>query len=142
MSQKAEPPPPGAIVVHSLADARAALDAAIAAGATVHLFSPPGFASYGGVGLFHALVRAVGARDADGRVTMILDCDDAPGHVLSGLREGVRDFVFTGRGSARERLRAILDREGARLWPRPKQALDLGAVDDRDAACCAWLAGD
>ena len=76
------------ITIHSLDDARAALDAA-PAGIPVRLHSPPGAAGHQGIGWWQALLRLL-AEDFPGReVEAVLDCGDSPGLALAALRAGV-----------------------------------------------------
>ena len=49
----------------------------------------------------------------------ILDCGDAPGHVLAALRAGVRAVVFTGDAGTRARLADIAAARGAVVLAGP-----------------------
>lgn len=126
------------VVVHSLAQARAALTAAAALGKDVTLTSAPGAGSYAGPGWFKALtdeaMRAVPAA----RCTVVLDCGAAPGMALAALRLGLKRLRFTGAAEAARRLEAL----GATLESGDESVLDLRGVRRPEARCRAWLAGD
>ena len=68
-----------------------------------------------------------------------LDCDGAPGHVLAGLRVGLKLLVFGGNGATRDRLLDIAGQSGATLIARPLAALDLIHHKDALASCRATL---
>ncbi len=128
------------IVVHSLADAHAAVKAAAALGVPVTLMSAPGAALYVGPLWFKALVREACAAAPEARVTAVLDCADAPGAVLAALRAGLKCVRFSGTGEVRERLAAIAAAEGASLDDDVPADLDLGDERDAEAACRAIFA--
>jgi hypothetical protein len=128
-----------AIIIHGLADARAALAAAQALRVPVSLISAPGGGSYAGPGWFNEVVRAACEAYPDVSVTAILDCDDAPGHALGAFRAGTRAVRFTGRADVAERLRDIADSLGAELITDEIETLDLRGHRDLVAACKAWL---
>jgi hypothetical protein len=104
-------------VVGSLAEARAAL--AEAAGRPVVLVSPPGAASYLGVGYYRALVDVVRAEFPGAKIEAVMDCGDAPGFALSALRTGFRVIVLRGDPRARARVASIARAAGAKLLARP-----------------------
>jgi hypothetical protein len=128
-----------AIVVHGLADARAALVAAQALRVPLTLISGPGGGSYGGPGWFNAVVREAKAAFPDVRVTAILDCADAPGHALGAFRAGARAVRFSGRADVAAKLRDVATDVGAQLITDDVEALDLRGERDPVAACTAWL---
>lgn len=106
-------------VVHSLAEARAALAAGRAAGLPVVLVSPPGAAAYIGVGYFWAVVEAARAEFSEISIEAVMDCGEAPGFALSALRTGFRTVVLRGDPRARARVAAIARGLGGRLLARP-----------------------
>ena len=128
-----------AIVIHSLADARAALAAAHALGVPVTLISGPGGGSYAGPAWFNEVVRAAREAFPGVAVTAILDCDDAPSHALGAFRAGTQAVRFTGREDVAEKLRDIAEALGAELITEDVETLDLRAHLDPVAACAAWL---
>jgi len=112
---------PPAVIIHGLADARAAL----APHRPVTLLSAPGAASYAGCGWWRAVVAAALAGHPGAAVPDALDCAGAPGRALEALSLGCRLLVLypcpawagvAGRAAA----------QGASLLDRPPPALDLG----------------
>jgi hypothetical protein len=101
-----------AVIIHGWADARTAL---AGARGRLTLVSAPGAGGYAGAAWFAAL--AAQGQAAFPRVAQrwVLDCADAPGHVLAALRAGVRAVVFTGAADARARLASIAASSGAEL---------------------------
>lgn len=134
--------PAPAVLVRSLADARAALEAAAETGGVVRLESAPEAAAAGGPAWFAALVRAAAEEVPGARFEAVLDCGDAAGHAMAGLRAGLGIVRFTGRADVRRRLAGIAAKEGARIeGARRARALDLDAVPARDRAAVLrrWL---
>lgn len=129
-----------AIIVHSLAHARAALRAASAHGVPVTLFSGPGAAGYAGPEWFRELIAAATAEHPDTQVTAVLDCGAAPGHALAALRAGLKAIRIEADPAVRRRIAELAADYGARVAPAVgDDALDLAAAVDPDAACHAWL---
>jgi acyl-CoA reductase-like NAD-dependent aldehyde dehydrogenase len=130
-----------AVIIHSLADARAALAAAAALGVPVTLASAPGASAYVGPAWFQELVALAAAEVPEADVEAVIDCADRPGDVLLALRLGLRRVRFTGRKAVAEKLAAIAGQSGATLVTGRLRALDLLDAADPEAACRAWLAG-
>jgi hypothetical protein len=126
---------PPAVIVHGLAQARAAL----APGLPVTLLSAPGAACYAGVGWWRALVAqaaAGGAAPPD-----ILDCADAPGRALEALRRGQRLLVLHVRASSVfEDIAGRAMVLGAVVLPEAPRALDL-AARGAERRLLDWLSG-
>jgi len=131
------------IIIHSLAHARAALDAATALGVPVTLASAAGAGGYAGPLWFKALIEAA-LRDHPGvSAAAVLDCGDEAGTTLGALRAGIKHIRFTGRGDVRERLAAIAASLGATIESgAPPPALDLLDASDPARLCHAYLAGN
>src|SRR3954469_16981665 len=137
-----------AIVVHSLAHAVAALQAAAEAGRPVLLLSAVDAGLSSGAGWWRQVIAA--ARDSVPAVqaAALLDCGDDAGAAQAALRAGVEAIVFSGPVEVAERLADIArQRERRVLTERPSPALDLG--DDFFAPpealrrrCLAILGGD
>jgi len=130
------------IIVHSLAEAVAALEAAQALAMTVTLVSPAGAAAVAGPAWFAALLgearRAVPGASFRG----VLDCADAAGYALAALRHGVPAIAFDGAPDAAAKLRDIAVQCGAEIIAVDfATALDLRGHSDAAAACRTWLAG-
>ena len=123
------------VIVHDLAQSRAALAAAEAAGAEITLLSPPGAAAFWGPLYFQSLMRLAAEAHPAARFTAVLDCADRPGDVLASLRQGLADLVFHGRGDVRDKLAAIAEARGARLLMPLAADLDLSTERDPAAAC-------
>lgn len=129
------------IVIHGLADAVAALEAARALDVEIILLSAPGAAAFAGPAWFREVVTQAGAAVPEARCEAVLDCGDAPGHALAALREGVTAIAFDGSTDAAMKIRAIAEQLGCRVIDIDyARAFDLGASDDPAAACRAWLA--
>ncbi len=78
------------IVVRSLAEARAALEAARKNGVGVTLESPAAAAGYHGIGWWLALTESLARDISDVTFDTVLDCGTAPGFALEALRAGVK----------------------------------------------------
>ena len=121
------------IVVHSLAQATAALKAAAGAGRSVVIASPPGAGSYVGPGWFGSMVDAARQAVPDASFSALLDCADDVGAALAAIRSEVEGVVFTGRADVARRLADIARQHGVQfVTDRPAVALDCG--DDFFAA--------
>jgi hypothetical protein len=124
-----EPAPAPVIVVHSLAHAAAALEAAAAADRNIILLSAADAGVYAGAGWFKALASAAREAVPAARFTEILDCSDDAGAVQAALRIQIAAVIFTGRADVAERLAGIAQQAGASLLTaRPPPLLDLGEL--------------
>lgn len=106
---------PVVIVVASLEQGRAAVDAAVAAGGRVVLSSPPGASAYGGVQWFARLAATIAAERPDAVAGWIIDCGDRAGDALEALIAGCPAAAFTGGDAAAARLAAVAQSRGAAL---------------------------
>ncbi len=129
-----------AVIVHSLGQARAAVQAAAGLGVALTLTSAPGAAASAGVPWFREVVRLAAAAAPCVEVTALIDCGDQPGLVLAALRDGAKLVRFSGRKSVAEKLAAIARRQEAVLITGRLEALDLLDHPDPQAACHDWLA--
>lgn len=119
--------PGSVVVVHSLAQAIAALHAAARVGRRVVLASAPDAGAYAGPGWFSALVQAARIDVPTAQFSALLDCGDSIGAALAAIRAKVEGVVFTGRPDVARRLADIAQQSGVRLeCVRPVHALDLG----------------
>ena len=132
---------PRAIVIHGLAQARAAAATARALGVAVRLRSARGAAAHAGPMWFRELVEIVRAEYPDVRIEASLDCADQAGLALGALRLGIETIRFDGPPRVRARIAAIAAALGAKMDDDGRRALDLAGVpDDRlEAACRDWL---
>lgn len=128
-----------AVIIHELAHARAALEAAADLGAAVELWSAPGAAAYAGAGWFEAVIRLAGGGRKPADLVAVLDCADRADLVQAALRQGLKHVCFRGRRDVAERLADIATQFDGRLHRRRPKALDLLYCDDPSAACRAWL---
>jgi hypothetical protein len=123
-----EPTPVAVIIIHSLAQAIAALSAAARAARPVVLASAPGAGGYAGPGWFGALVAAAREAVPDARFSVLLDCGDDAGAALAAIRSEIEAVVFTGAADIARRLADIARHHGVRLETAlPPPALDFGA---------------
>jgi hypothetical protein len=125
---------PPAVVVHALADARAAA----AFGRPVTLLSAAGAALYTGIPWWQHLVVAI-RRDRPGHdIHDILDCGDSPGLALEALRQG-QSLIRLARGPAWDLVASRAAVAGASVLAARPPALDL-ARPGAAPALAAWLA--
>jgi len=130
-----------AIMIHSLDDARAALAAASSLGSAVILVSAPGAAAYAGAAWFQRVVEIAATEYPEVKMTAILDCDDAAGHVLGALRAGLRRVRYSGGGEVAAKLAEIARSYGAELVADEIEAFDPRGEKDPADACRRFLAG-
>ncbi len=130
---------PKAIVVHSLAQAQAALAAAASLDVPIVLLSGAGAASYAGPAWFLEVVRQARRAHPEVDTAAILDCADQPGRALAALRLGVKRLRLGGNPKARKRVAAIAEAMGAEIDETRYDTLDLAGVDDAKAAAMAFL---
>ncbi len=124
------------IVIHSLAQADAALRAAKALGVSVTLASAPDAALQTGPAWFKEVIAAAIEAQPGVAVTSILDCGDEPAAVMAALRLGLTRLRFKGPEPVRAKLQAM----GAEFAAAPDATLDLLNAHDPEAACRAFLA--
>jgi sugar/nucleoside kinase (ribokinase family) len=117
---------PPIIVVHGLAHAVAALEAAAEAGRKVILASAPNAGIYGGPGWWREMIAAARAAVPAAQCASLLDCGDDAGAAQAAIRAGVEGVVFTGGADVADRLADIAaQREVRFVTNRPEPALDL-----------------
>ena len=124
------------IVIHSLAQAVAALRAAKAIGVPVTLASAPDAALQTGPAWFKEVIATAIEAQPGVAVTSILDCGDAPATVMAALRLGITRLRFAGSDAVRAKLQAM----GAEFASAPSAALDLLNTRDPEAVCRVFLA--
>ena len=132
------------IIVHSLAEAEAALGAAAALEVAVTLVSARGMAGFMGPMWFKVLIEEAAAAQPAARVTAMLDCADEPGTVLAALRAGLKRVRFGGGEETRRRLDEIASQLDARVEAETPDGAELDLLDQRDpaGACRAFLRAD
>lgn len=129
------------IVVHTAAQARAALAAAARAGKPVVLASPRDASASMGAGLFRAIVAAAREAEPHARSLAVLDCGNRPGDAMAALREGIEAVCFRGDAEVAAKLSEMAEQSGAHVIEALTVALDLSQVSDPEAALRACLAG-
>ncbi|HSE37358.1 MAG TPA: hypothetical protein VLG74_08660, partial [Blastocatellia bacterium] len=102
-------------VIASLAEARAALEAARSSSAAAELESPPGAAGIYGVLWFAELNRALLAEFPGVPFTLTLDCGSRADFAHAALVEGIKRIRFSGHREAVKALQDIAQQVGAEL---------------------------
>jgi hypothetical protein len=106
-----------AIVIASLPQARAALQAAQSSGDAAELESPPDAASIYGVLWFAELNRALLAEFPGIPFSLTLDCGDRADLAHAALVEGIKRIRFSGHPEARHALEDIAAQLDAEALP-------------------------
>jgi hypothetical protein len=125
-----------AVIIHGLADARAAL----APGLPVTLLSAPGAAGFAGCLWWRELIAAARAEYRGTEATDILDCADAPGRALSAIRSGVVRLVLWPQTPGWQSVAELAEAQGGFVLRQAPLALDL-APRNASRRLKAWLAG-
>ena len=129
----------GAVIVHNLDQARAAMAAAAGLGVALTVLSPPAAAAYLGAAVFRHMI-AEAARDHPGlEYRCVLDCGADAGLALGALRQGIEVVRLGATEEVRAKVADIAAQSGAALDEEAGPALDLAAVDDPGEALRAWL---
>jgi len=127
------------IIVHSLAEARAAVAAAAELGVPVVLASAPDAAGYLGALWFRELIQMASAERPEVQVGALIDCGDQPGHVMAALRQGLKRIRFTGPKTTAETLGSLASQYGAEIITGALRAHDLIDQAKPETACRRWL---
>jgi hypothetical protein len=112
---------PPAVIVHGLADARAAL----APGLPVTLLSASGAALFAGCLWWREVVARARAEFPRVAVHDILDCGDGSGQAMAALRVGVVHLVLWEEAPGWGAVAAIAASQGGEVLVTPPPALDL-----------------
>lgn len=131
----------GAIIIHNLDHARAALAAAAAEGVPVTLRSAAGAAAYLGATVFRDMVDLARAEFPRAKAAAVLDCGGDAGLALGALRHGLAAVRLEAGEEVLAKVRDIAGQQGAVVDESGAPALDLLNEPDPAAACRAWLAG-
>jgi hypothetical protein len=133
------------IIIHSLAQAIAALNVAARAGRAIVLASAPDAGGYVGPGWFGALIAAAREAVPEARFSALLDCGDNVGAALAAIRSEIEGVVFIGRADVAGRLADIARQHRVRFeTDRWATALDLGedffgSGDSIERRCAEFL---
>lgn len=109
------------MIVHGLADARAALSF----GRPVTLLSAPGAALFAGCLWWREMVAAARAAEPATEAADILDCADASGLALGALRSRVCRLVLWPEAPGWAAVAQIADRQGGFVLQQAPHALDM-----------------
>ena len=113
-----------AVCVHDLAQARAAVDAAVAARRPVVLLSAPAAACFAGCGWWRALVAAA-VEGREGVCGDLLDCGDGAGRAMEALRIGLRGLVVDAGTPALAAVQAAAEALEATVLTKRPVHIDL-----------------
>jgi hypothetical protein len=133
------------IIIHSLAQAIAALNVAARAGRPIVLASAPDAGGSVGPGWFGALIAAAREAVPEAQLSALLDCGDNVGAALAAIRSEVEGVVFIGRADVAGRLAGIALQHGVRFETgRGETALDLAedffaSGDSVERRCAEFL---
>jgi hypothetical protein len=125
-----------AVTIHGIDHARTALRP----GRPVLLVSAPGAALYAGCGWWAGLIAAARG-EFPGAWGDVLDCADAPGAAMAGLRIGLRALVLDGASPGFAAVSAAAAALGAIVLPHRPPCLDL-AEPGGAWRLAAWLQRD
>ncbi len=130
-----------AIIVHDLAQARRAIDAACRVDARLLLLSAPGAAATLGPAVFKEMIDAAlkDAGAAPSAVEAVIDCGGDPGYALRAIREGCTVVRLQSAADVTARIAEIAEASGAKVFDAAVDSLDLGGSDIDDRALAAWL---
>jgi hypothetical protein len=107
------------VTIRNLAEARAALDAARAAGESVGLISPPDAAIQYGVLFYVQLSEALGAEYPDLKPVVALACGDRADLAHDAMRLGLKCITFRGDPRSAEKLADIAASLGVSFAAEP-----------------------
>jgi len=127
------------IIIHSAADALAALSIADQLGVGVTLLSAPGAAAYIGATVFRDMVAAAVKAHPLVAVTAVLDCGDDPGLAMGAMRHGITAVRISNPPEIRAKLKDIAGQRGVLVDEGDGPVLDLLGMKDPEAALRAWL---
>lgn len=106
-----------AVIICSLNQAVAALNAACETATPVLLLSPQGAAASTGAALFKSLTDHATEEFPDFAFIAALDCGSDAGHALAAIREGVKAIVLSEDCPARSRVNEIARQKGVQVLP-------------------------
>lgn len=127
------------IVIHSLDDAKVALQIASELGTSIALISGAAPSNFGGVGWFKAVVDEASKTYPNVSMTAILDCRDNAGDVMEALRAGIKHVCFTGSVETTAKLQSMANKMHGKIHSGFTAALDLRNTQSPTATCRKWL---
>ena len=129
-----------AVIVHSLAHAKAALAAAHELGCPITIASAPGASATVGVRWFQSVVEQAASAYPTVSLRAEIDCAERPGEALAALRCGLKAVRFSGKPAVAAKLSAIAAQLDAEIVTGRQSALDLLGQADPALATREWLA--
>ncbi len=131
------------IIIHSLADANAAVAVAMDLGLAITLRSAAGAAAYLGAQVFRDMIAEATGPGCAIPVTAVFDCGDDPGLALGALRHGLKVIRINAPEETCVKIADIAAQTGARLervnGETDAPVLDLAESGDAEARVRAWL---
>ena len=128
------------IIVHTLAEARAALTAAAEAGRPIVLWSPADAVRSMGAAYFLTVIRLAREEVPAASSRAVLDCGDAPGLALAALQAGAEAVRLTSSADVRAKVADIAAKLGSTVETGTSSAaLDLSRTADPLAAARTYL---
>jgi len=115
-----------AVVIASLPEARAAIEAARSSGVAVELESPPDAAGIYGVLWFAELNRALTAEFPGVSFTLTLDCGSRADLAHAALVEGIKRIRFSGHPDAAKALQDVAQQMSSLVLPSSPNSRDCG----------------
>src|SRR5579862_5356271 len=132
--EEAASPEWASIVIHDLAQAIAALNAAAAAKKPVTLWSAEGAGIYAGAGWFAGVERRARAAVPAAKASFVLDCAERADVTQEAFRTGIKAACFSGVAGVATKLADIARQQRASLYRKRPKALDLLIVTDPETA--------
>jgi predicted nicotinamide N-methyase len=129
------------VIVHTLAETCAALQAAAEAQRPLVLHSPPGAVHWLGSGYFLAMIDHARRQTPTTNSLAVLDCGAAPGLAIAALRAGAEAVRLDSAPLIQDKVADIASQLGAALFREsPIEILDLRDIDVPIAAVRSFLA--
>ena len=128
-------------MIHTLAQAEAALRAAHARSLHVTLRSAPGAANYAGLDFLKPLFETAARSNPEAKHNVIIDCGSDPALAHRAMVMGFQRITFSGPSAMAEKIAQIGKKCGARLVPTrtPAHVLDLLDSPHPENACETYL---
>jgi hypothetical protein len=127
------------IIIHTLAQANAALDAAKSLNKPIALQSAPNALLYAGSLYLLHLFQEAERSHHDAQASYILDSSEAIAETIAAMHDGHRLIRTNAPEPWLTKIRDIASQLEVFLLPPVKAALDLGKTSDYHAACLGWL---
>ncbi|MCE2510234.1 MAG: hypothetical protein J4G10_04580 [Alphaproteobacteria bacterium] len=129
----------GALIVHDLPQALAALSAAKKLHRAVTLRTPYGAAGLAGAGYFQKLAELAMRQYPDVDARFVLDCGASPGQALGAIRIGWKRIRLKAKPATLAKLRDIAAQAGTEFDDEKAPALDLLETAEPEKAALEWL---